>query len=134
MPNAIQSELILKWHGRGSKAGEIADLLKLPEALVQSVIDNSPQDKDRFKVRFVEQPNSRRTVTMAGRDGRKDESMPGRNFHNGFRRETVDIDDPEVRAFIEHCRAGDVSNEETSERRGFREKRAETPEREPCGK
>ena len=56
MPNAIQSELILKWHGRGSKAGEIADLLKLPEALVQSVIDNSPQDKDRFKVRFVEQP------------------------------------------------------------------------------
>lgn len=48
--------------------------------------------------------------------------MPGRNFHNGFRRETVDIDDPEVRAFIEHCRAGDVSNEETSERRGFREK------------
>lgn len=56
MPNAIQSELILKWHGLGSKAGEIADLLKLPEALVQSVIDNSPQDKDRFKVRFVEQP------------------------------------------------------------------------------
>ena len=52
--------------------------------------------------------------------------MPGRNFHNGFRRETVDIDDPEVRAFIEHCRAGDVSNEEASERRGFREKRAET--------
>lgn len=134
MPNAIQSELILKWHGRGSRAGEIADLLKLPEALVQSVIDNSPQDKDRFKVRFVEQPNSRRTVTMAGRDGRKDGSMPGRNFHNGFRRETVDIDDPEVRAFIERCRAGDVSNEETSERRGFREKRAETPEREPCGK
>jgi hypothetical protein len=40
--------------------------------------------------------------------------MPGRNFHNGFRRETVDIDDPEVRAFIEHCRAGDVSNEEAS--------------------
>ena len=73
-------------------------------------------------------------MTMAGRDGRKDESMPGRNFHNGFRREKVDIDDPEVRAFIEHCRAGDVSNEETSERRGFREKRAETPEREPCGK
>lgn len=73
-------------------------------------------------------------MTMAGRDERKDESMPGRNFHNGFRRETVDIDDPEVCAFIEHCRAGDVSNEETSERRGFREKRAETPEREPCGK
>ena len=41
---------------------------------------------------------------------------------------------PEVRAFIERCRAGDVSNEETSERRGFREKRTETPEREPCGK
>lgn len=60
--------------------------------------------------------------------------MPGRNFRNGFRRETVDIDDPEVRAFIERCRAGGVSNEETSERRGFREKRAETPEREPCGK
>lgn len=79
--------MILKWHGRGSRAGEIADLLKLPEALVQSVIDNPPQDKDRFKVQFVE-----------------------------------------------HCRAGDVSNEETSERRGFREKRAETPEREPCGK
>lgn len=59
--------------------------------------------------------------------------MPGRNFHNGFRRETVDIDDPEVRAFIERCRAGDVSNEETSERRGFREKRTETPERELCG-
>ena len=47
--------MILKWHGRGSRAGEIADLLKLPEALVQSV-DNPPQDKDRFKVRFVEQP------------------------------------------------------------------------------
>lgn len=58
----------------------------------------------------------------------------GGNFHSGFRRETVDIDDPEVRAFIERCRAGDVSNEETSERRGFREKRTETPEREPCGK
>lgn len=43
MPNAIQSELILKWHGRGSRAGEIADLLKLPEALVQSVIDNPPR-------------------------------------------------------------------------------------------
>lgn len=56
MPNAIQRELILKWHGRGGRAGEIADLLKLPEALVQSVIDNPPQDKDRFKVRFVEQP------------------------------------------------------------------------------
>lgn len=56
MPNAIQSELILKWHGRGIRAGEIADLLKLPEALVQSVIDHPPQDKDRFKVRFVEQP------------------------------------------------------------------------------
>lgn len=56
MPNAIQSKLILKWHGRGIKAGEIADLLKLPEALVQSVIDNPPQDKDGFKVQFVEQP------------------------------------------------------------------------------
>lgn len=31
-------------------------MLKLPEALVQSVIDNPPQDKDRFKVQFVEQP------------------------------------------------------------------------------
>ena len=48
--------MILKWHGRGSRAGEIADLLKLPEALVQSVIDNPPQDKDRFTVRFVEPP------------------------------------------------------------------------------
>lgn len=48
--------MILKWHGRDIRAGEIADMLKLPEALVQSVIDNPPQDKDRFKVRFVEQP------------------------------------------------------------------------------
>lgn len=54
MPNAIQREYIIKWHERGSKASEIADLLKLPEALVQSVIDNPAQDKDRFKVRFVE--------------------------------------------------------------------------------
>lgn len=56
MPNAIQREYIIKWHERGSKAGEIADLLKLPEALVQSVIDNPARDKDRFKVRFVEPP------------------------------------------------------------------------------